>query len=300
MQFDERARLDTTQVEDQRGSGIGRGGAVAVGGGGIGIVVLLLAMLLGINPFEAGIPVDTAYPTTEQQPATQYDRESPSLQQECQTGADANRRQDCRVVGFVNSIQQYWSDEFSRQNANYTPAKTRLFTGGVQTGCGVAGSEVGPFYCPNDQYVNLDLSFFEELQGRFGARGGPFAEAYVLAHEYGHHIQNILGLLDEAQRDRQGPQSGAVRVELQADCFAGVWAKHATETGYISRLTDADIAAGLDAAAAVGDDRIQRQTQGRVTPENWTHGSSQQRQHWFRVGYQTGDPGACDTFSGRI
>lgn len=288
MSFNRRSRLDTSQVEDRRGRR-GGGRAVAVGGGGLGLVVLLVVLLLGGNPGDLiGI--------LEQAPAasTQNTQDATTLAQACQTGADANTREDCRVVGFVNSIQAFWTDEFARQGGEYSQAKTVLFTEATEAACGYASAAMGPFYCPPDQTIYLDLAFFDELQRRFGAQGGPFAEAYVLAHEYGHHIQNLSGILDQSARSRAtGPQSMAVQVELQADCLAGVWAYHATETGYLTQITDEDIAQALDAASAVGDDRIQRQSQGYVSPESWTHGSSAQRQAALKAGLQSGDLAAC-------
>jgi predicted metalloprotease len=281
MTFRGNAPLDPSQVEDHRGRGGmggGMGGPVVVGGGGIGLVILIIAMLLGVNPLselaETNPGIDGA----------------PSAQ-ECQTGADANRRDDCRIIGFVNSIQKYWGDEFARRGETYLPAKTVLFTQYTQGACGLAQSAMGPFYCPEDQKVYLDISFFEDLNQRFGAQGGPFAQGYVVAHEYGHHVQNLLGVLSQSQNSNVA----SVRVELMADCLAGVWARHAADTGYLEQPTDAEIAQALDAAAAVGDDRIQQQTQGQVAPEQWTHGSSAQRQQWFRTGYATGDLNRCDT-----
>jgi predicted metalloprotease len=294
MRFRPGARLDPSQVEDRRGAG-GRfgGGPIAIGGGGLGVagivIYLLFAVLSGGGSSIYG-SLDGV--TQTQQPPSQ------SLGTTCQTGADANTRQDCRSLGAVNSVQRYWADYFRSHGKTYAQAPTVFFTDSTSTGCGSATTDVGPFYCPADKKVYIDLGFYEELHDRFGAAGGPFAEAYVIAHEYGHHAQDLLG--DLRPGSSQGADSRSVRTELQADCYAGVWARNAVATGYIVDLTDADIAEGLDAAAAVGDDRIQAETQGQVNPETWTHGSSAERQKWFQRGFQRGEPTGCDTFSGSL
>ncbi|HEU4656600.1 MAG TPA: neutral zinc metallopeptidase [Capillimicrobium sp.] len=287
MRFRRRARLDTGQVQDRRGAG-GRGGLIAGGGIGTVVVVVVLA-LLGVDVGGGGGGDPLSIGAGDGSGA----RQQTELSSACRTGSDANQREDCRIVAVVNSVQAYWDGEVR----GYREAPTRFFSAQTSTACGAATSAVGPFYCPADQTVYLDLSFYDELRSRYGAQGGPFAEAYVIAHEYGHHVQHLLGTDERVGGDRQGATSGSVRLELQADCYAGVWAAHAVDTGFIVDLTRADIADGLDAAAAIGDDRLQRQATGRVDRESWTHGSSAQRQRWFSTGYETGDPRRCDTFS---
>ena len=285
MTFDPNAQLDTSEVTDARGgSRMGGRGGLAVGGGGIGLVIAIVYLLLGgdpsvlLNGGGSGAAPDTNGP------------ESSALAQ-CRTGTDANTREDCQIVGYVNSIQRFWGTQIQ----NYEKAETIIFSDAISTGCGNASSSTGPFYCPVDKNVYLDLTFFQELQDRFGAKDAPFARAYVLAHEYGHHVQDLLGAL-QAGGD-SGATGTSVRTELQADCYAGVWANHAAQDGAIEPLTADQIAAADAAAKAVGDDHIQQQTQGGVDPDSFTHGTSEQRVRWFTTGYDTGDPRRCDTFN---
>jgi predicted metalloprotease len=294
MRFRRGARLDPGQVTDIRGRP-GRGG-LALGGGGLGVAGLLIYLLVALLSGGGGLgqlaPLDDARVGQGTTPG--------EVSQECRTGEDANERQDCRIVAVVNDVQRFWDGVFARSGEQYRYVDTVFFTDQVQTGCGFASSQVGPFYCPRDELVYIDLGFFDELQSRFGTGSAPFTQAYVIAHEYGHHVQNQLGVLDSIAGDAQGPESRAVRSELQADCYAGVWAAHAVEGGLIEELTQADINDGLDAASAIGDDRIQQQTQGQINPETWTHGSSEQRRRWFSRGYEEGRPAVCDTFAGSI
>ena len=280
MTFRRNARLNPGQVRDLRGSG------VAVGGGLGGVILLVAVLLLGGDPSQ--IPSELLNGTTV---GTGQEND---LSEECRTGADANERQDCRIVGYVNSIQEYWQDAAD----GYQPAPTTFFTGSVSTGCGSASSAVGPFYCPNDQTIYIDLTFFDQLESQLGAEGGPLAEAYVIAHEYGHHVQNLANVLRPG--GGTGEDSYAVATELQADCYAGIWMFHAVDTGYLEPITREQIATAMNTAKAIGDDRIQQQTQGRVNPEAWTHGSSAQRQEWLNTGLTSGDPNDCNTFEADI
>jgi predicted metalloprotease len=304
MRFDENAQLDTSQIDDLRGSGGGGGGIggrVAVGGGGLGVVGLILYFLLSQLGGGGGAGIDLGGLSGLEQGQSADTSQAASS---CRTGGEANTELDCEVVAVVNSLDGYWSDTFARSGITYQPPRTNFFSGGVNTGCGSATSAVGPFYCPADQEVYIDLSFFRELETRFGAEGGPFARAYVIAHEYGHHIQALLGTSERVRAGETGPTSGSVRLELQADCYAGVWANHAesvpTASGQplIRDVTREDVAAALDTAARIGDDYIQSQLGGgQVDESQFSHGSSAQRERWYTTGYETGDPARCDTFA---
>ena len=272
-------------IEDRRGFG-----GPLVAGGGIGtVVILLLALFFGFDPrviLQGDAP--TSPPTTQQAP-------SPS--------ASPRGHDDLRdfVATVLADTEDTWRALFSRLGREYRDPKLVLFNGAVQSACGIAGTATGPFYCPQDQKVYLDLDFFRALRERFRAPG-DFAQAYVIAHEVGHHVQKQLGISDRvmAERRRAGAQANvaSVRLELQADCFAGIWAHHAERTRHI--LEAGDVEEALNAAAAIGDDRLQRQAQGRVAPETFTHGTSKQRVQWFTRGIESGDLRRCDTFGGSV
>lgn len=291
MTFNEGMQIDTSTTSSS-GGGRGGGRGIAIGGGVGGLLVVVIALFLGIDP-------GTVLP--QQQELGTQGVEAPGFDlSQCRTGADANAIPQCRVVATGNSLDAVWPQLMP----GYTRPRVDIFTNQVGTGCGAATSDVGPFYCPVDQTAYFDTGFFDVLRDQFGASGGPFAQEYVVAHEFGHHVQNLQGVLGRAQQDPEGATGGGVRTELQADCYAGVWAHYAAVTKqestgvpFLEPLSDKDIADALSAAAAVGDDRIQEAATGRVNPESWTHGSSEQRQKWFTVGYQTGDPAKCDTFA---
>ncbi len=311
MRFNPKSRLDRSQVQVRRrrggsragGFGGGRGMPIpssVAGRGGVGGVVLLIVIFVVVQLVDGGGSSLSGAARSDDGPV------STRQLTECQTGADANDNPDCARLAVVNSIQDYWSRALPQQTSTeYQGTDTVIFSGQVDTGCGAASSQVGPFYCPvrGDMQVYLDTTFFDDmLEGQLGAQGGDFAEAYVLAHEYGHHVENLLGYLTRA-RTQQGPTSDGVRVELMADCLAGMWTKHATTTPgedgqvLIVGIDKQDIHEAMDAAAAVGDDRIQQRSGGRVDPESWTHGSAAARQMWFDRGYTKGTLVDCDTFA---
>jgi predicted metalloprotease len=283
VQYNQGAQLDPSQM-----GGGGGGGRIAVGGG-VSVIVLLLALLFGINPAD----ILGSGTTTDQGGAQQ-----PNPYAHCTTGASIKEDRNCRFVAYTNAIQSFWGQTMQ----GYQKAQTVTFNSQVSTACGTATSQVGPFYCPNDKTVYLDTTFFDQiLKGQLGAQGGDAAEAYVIAHEYGHHIQNLTGVMARVQSQGQqtGANSAAVALELQADCYAGVWLKNATSdpNSPIASVNQQDINEAVDAAVSVGDDRIQQRSQGQVNPDAWTHGSSAQRKRWMAQGFTTGDPNQCNTFS---
>jgi uncharacterized protein len=301
MRYRESGRLDTSGVSDRRGrGGMGGGRGIAVGGGGLGLVGLIIVVVLQLAGGGGGGDVGAALSGLSGLGQGEQ-TDNTALDQRCRTGEDANDSVECAVVADVESIQDFWEGALG---SRYVRTDTVFFQGSVQTGCGGASRGSGPFYCPADQLVYIDLSFFDTLRQQFGAQGGLFVDAYVLAHEYGHHVQNLLGTNAQVTPGESGPQSGTVRLELQADCYAGAWANHAEtvpdESGapLIEEITADDVNRALDAAARIGDDFIQENLgSGRIDQDAFTHGSSEQRQKWFTTGYETGDPGQCDTFA---
>ncbi len=300
MSFNEGASLDTSQVS-AGSSGRGRSGAV-IGGGAGGLVMLLIAAFLGvdISGGSGSNPFDTSQLSPGGAGSSTVDVS------QCRTGADANRDDTCRVIGTVNSVQDYWTDALPADlQRQYQSAQTVLYSGQTQSACGTASNATGPFYCPSDSQIYIDASFFDDLTSRFGADDGALAQEYVVAHEYGHRVQDLLGILSRGQQDRStGPRSAGVRIELMADCMAGVWAANAATTRdadgrtLLQPLTQQDIESALSAAAAVGDDSIQENLGGgTVNPETWTHGSAESRQRWFTTGYESGTVTSCDTFA---
>jgi predicted metalloprotease len=306
MEFNDDADLDTSQVNDLRGSGGGGGGGGGLGGipipigggkGGIIITIIILAVVLcgGGGLFGSGLLGGGG----------DQKADNGNISKQCdKSNPDRFKNADCRNVLYINSIQQYWTgmmpQAFGKQ---YQQAKTNFFSNSVNTGCGQADSGVGPFYCPADSQVYIDLTFYNELSSRFGATG-EFAAPYVLSHEYGHHVQNLLGTNAQAQQGSQtGANSASVRLELQADCYAGTWANHATETkdpqgdALFKSITEQDVAEAVQAAESIGDDTIQKKAGGKVNPDGFTHGTSAQRKKWFLQGFNAGDPRQCDTFN---
>ena len=306
MELNENANIDTSQVNDVRGSGGGGGGGglggMLPGGGGlVGIIIMVVIALAGggtaLSQLGGDDPGAGSGNTADN---------NASLAQKCKQ-PDKLEQLDCRNAAFVASIQDYWVDALPQSfGERYTPAKTTFFSRNVRTACGAADSGVGPFYCPADDLIYIDLTFYNVLAQELGAPG-EFAQPYVLAHEYGHHVQDVLGIEAQMRRQQQRDPDNAnklsVALELQADCFAGAWAKNATGTDDASgqkifkSITAEDIQQGLDTAAKIGDDTLQKRGGGSVNEDAFTHGSSAQRQKWFGKGYETGDPKQCDTFA---
>ncbi|ANG84781.1 KPN_02809 family neutral zinc metallopeptidase [Microbacterium aurantiacum] len=283
MTFNDNARVGGHSAKRR-----GRGAAIAGGGvAGLGVIAVLLLNLFTGGDFSGFLPTDTGQSSAGESEIA-----------ECDTGADANARDDCRLAAATLAVDQYWEGELR----GYRPPQSIIVDGSTSTPCGTASNQTGPFYCPADETVYIDPTFFSLLRDRFDATGGPLAQLYVLAHEYAHHVQYITGVFEQYPPGDSGPDSNGVRLELQADCLAGAWVGAMSEqvdengTPFLQAPTEAQIQDALNAAATVGDDHIQEVSTGRVSPETWTHGSSEQRQGWFQTGYREG-PAACDTFA---
>ena len=318
MRFNPKADIGRGRVRDAGGSRTGRGmgggsgapmrvpvpGGMKAGGGAGALLIVVLFIVLSQcmgsgGGFPGGATSGTGLnPQSQAGQASGLDAGSDRYAN-CRTGRDAAEDPDCARVAVAVSLEDYWAATLPEQaGVAFSPAQINTFAGAIATGCGQASSQVGPFYCPADQQIYLDTTFFSDvLEQQLGGEGGAFVKPYVLGHEYGHHIQNLLGTMGRV-RTQQGPSSDAVQLELQADCYAGMWTRDASDGDSVFvGLTEQDVTEALDAARTVGDDRIQQQTSGRVDPEGWTHGSSEQRMRWFTIGYQEGTLKACDTFS---
>lgn len=292
MPYDDQ-RVDVGGVDDRRGRGVGR---VALGGGGLGIVGLVLVLL--VNALTGG-SADPSLLANDSVLAQGAGETTDQLHARCNSPGAIDQYDDCYVIKSYNEINEIWTAEFERRGASYRHPTLVFFEQATSTGCGTASSQVGPFYCPPDEAVFFDLGFLNALQREFGAQG-RYAQTYIVAHEVGHHLQTLFGterrVREATQRASAEQQRAAsISVELQADCYAGVWSALANRAGNFA-ITERELEQALNAAAAVGDDRIQAKTQGRVDPESWTHGSSAQRREWFLVGYSSGEPDRCDTF----
>ena len=290
MEYRDDARIDTSNFRRGGGSGRRSGGRMAIGGGVGGVVVLVLVLLFGNN---LGINVNDVLGSDD----TGQDTQTAQDETTCRTAKDIEANPECRWPAYTVAIENYWSAALD----GYEHAPTQIFTGEIATACGTGTSEMGPFYCPGDATVYVDIEFTQQLLDNLGAEGGDAAEAYVVAHEYGHHISNLTGQMQEsrASGNDTGPKSNQVRLELQADCYAGVFFANTVEdpNSPIESITRDDLNRVVDAASAVGDDHIQQRGGGRVVPESWTHGSSDMRQRWVSRGFDSGDPNKCDTFS---
>ena len=297
MSINDNASLDASRIGGGGGGG-GRGPVIAGGGGIVGIIIALVLVFTGNGDLLSG-----GGGSQETGSGDNW------VQENCKTGADATKDRRCLMVLGENSLYDFWSEQpdlaKALDNAGQDfrgPAQTVVYTGQTQSQCGTASNQVGPFYCPTDEKIFIDTDFFDIMEQQLGAEDGVLAELYVLAHEYGHHIQNVYGVLDEAQKDPQGADSGAVRVELMADCFAGMWIKAATQTedsqgqALITDISEDDVKNAMGAAKSVGDDEIQKKSGGGVQPEAWTHGSAKARQAWLLRGMKADSVNSCDTF----
>ncbi|MBL8928839.1 MAG: neutral zinc metallopeptidase [Kineosporiaceae bacterium] len=295
IDFDDQS-IDVSGVDDRRGGGMGGGLAIGGGTGIVGIIVFLLYSLLG---GQSPSVVPQSIPQAQGGGATES---ADQLKARCSAQDATDKYTDCRLIKVYNIADDVWRAEFDRRGIEYSSPRLAFFSDATQTGCGPASAEVGPFYCPADREIYFELGFLDVLQQKFGATG-EYAQAYIAAHEFGHHLQTLLGIEPQVrqiqQRNPNRANEFSVAMELQADCFAGVWAKKSDEAASGIILSQEDITEALNAAAAVGDDRIQAKVQGRVDPEGFTHGTAAERREWFARGFDAADIDSCNTFQSR-